>query len=90
MTTQEIKNAIVEVYKAKGLKSVYSFLKKQGVKFSLNIVEFGLHTSLKAGKEKYNWINSSELRFHYYSLGIRARHSGYSYNRIRGIEIVIL
>ena len=90
MATQEIKKQIVDVYNAKGLKSVYSFLSKQGIKFQKNVVEFGLNTNSKAGKEKSNWINVSELRFHYYSLGIRARHSGYSYNRIRGIEIVLL
>ena len=90
MTTQEVKKQVVEIYNAKGLKSVYSFLRKQGIKFRLNVVEFGLNTNQKACNEKQNWINNSKLRFHYYSLGIRARYSGYSYNRIRGIEIVLL
>ena len=90
MTTQEIKKQVVEVYKAKGLKSVYSFLRKQGIAFHKNVVEFGLHTNKIANEEKRSWVNNQELRFHYYSIGIRSRHTGYGYNIIRGIEIVIL
>lgn len=87
MTTQEVKKQAVEIYNAKGLVSVYSFLKKQGIAFRKNVVEFGLHTNKAANEEKNSWVNKNELRFHYFSLGIKAR-SGYSYNRIRGIEIV--
>ena len=87
MTTQEAKQQVVEIYNAKGLVSVYSFLKKQGIPFRKNVVEFGLHTNKAANEEKNSWINKNELRFHYFSVIIKAR-SGYGYNLIRGIEIV--
>ena len=88
MTTQEIKKQVVEIYNSKGLNSVYSFLKKQNIPFETNVVEFGLHTNKAANEAKANWINKSKLCFHYYSLGIKAR-SGYSYIRIRGIQIIL-
>ena len=90
MTTQEVKKQVVEIYKAKGLTSVYSFLKKQGINFRKNVVEFGLHTNKQALMEKNEWINENDLRFHYYSISVKSRKTGYTYNRIRGIEIVIL
>lgn len=89
LNSSELKNQVAEIYKERGLKGVYSFLKQSGISFNKNVVEFGLRTNKTACAEKTEWVNSSELRFHYYSIGIKAR-SGYSYNKIRGIEIILL
>ena len=86
MTNEEINL----VYKEKGLNGVYALLRKNGVKYKVVVNEFGLNTNKQALKEKSEWINEGNLRFHYYSLSVKSRKTGYTYNRIRGIEIVIL
>ena len=92
MTKTEIKKCIVEIYNAKGLNSVYSFLNKNGIKFEKQIEVFGLHTNKQAVDSKQKWVNHNKLQFHYYNRGISSRRNGYSfsYNEIRGIKIVLL
>ena len=64
--------------------------RKNGVKYKVVVSEFGLNTNKQALVEKNKWINENDLRFHYHSLSVKSRKTGYVYNRIRGIEIVIL
>ena len=84
------KEEIISVYKTKGLNGVYAFLRKNEVKYKVVVSEFGLNTNKKALIDKSDWINENDLRFHYHSLSVKSRKTGYTYNRIRGIEIVIL
>ena len=86
LNKEQIKS-INEVYTTKGLKGVYSFLKANGYSFRKDVVEFGLNTNKTANEEKSNFINHTQLQFHYYSRGVKCRKSGYGYNVIRGIKL---
>ena len=90
MTTQELKKEIVKNYDEKGLNSVYAFLKRNSIKYKLDVNEFGLQTNKVACKDKYNWVDKSELKFHYYSKMVKSRKTGYYYNQLRGVEIILL
>ena len=90
MNANEIKAKAIETYKESGLNKMYSFLKKNGIYFKKEVYEFGLDSNRQHCEDKKNWINVNELQFHYYSLGIKPRKTGYSYDRIRGIRIVLL
>lgn len=81
---------IHDVYMESGLKGVYKALKNAGIEFKKEIMEFGLNTNTQAGIEKCDFIYHSKLQFHYYSRGVKCRKTGYSYNVMRGIKLVIL
>lgn len=81
---------IDKVYAESGLKGIYSQLKKAGIKFKKEIVEFGLHTNTQAYNDYREFINHSKLQFHYYSRGVKCSKTGYHYNVMRGIKLVIL
>ena len=81
---------IHEVYVESGLKGVYKALRNAGIEFKKEIMEFGLNTNTQAGIDKCDFIDHAKLQFHYYSRGVKCRKTGYSYNVIRGIKLVIL
>lgn len=85
-----MKTQLLEVYKSKGLNGLYAYMRKQGISFTTDTREFGLHTNKKAHEEKDSWLKAetgNELRLHYYSVAVVSRRTGWSYNRIRGIAI---
>lgn len=90
MKATKITKEIQKTYREKGLNSIYAFLKRNGINYKVAVVEFGLQTNSLAVREKSQWMENKDLRFHYYSLGIKSRKTGFSYNRIRGIEIILL
>ena len=90
------KKEILKVYNENGLNGLYAYMRKNGIKYEKEIFEFGLddcRNSCKNCKYKKNWLNEKTdknvFRFHYYSIGIKSRKTGYNYNIIRGIEITI-
>ncbi len=87
---ETVVNEINNVYSKKGLNGVYAFLRKNGVKYTTEVVEFGLATNKEANKIKNEWLKSGELRFHYANLQVRSAKTGWKYNRLRGIEIILL
>ena len=91
METKTSKKEMMSVYKERGLNGLYSFLRKKGINFTKNVIDFGLSGSTKVANEKKEWLeektDSKTIRFHYYSVGIKSRRTGYNYNIIRGIEI---
>ena len=89
MTTNTNIN-VNEVYAKSGLKGVYKTLNKSGIKFRKEIIEFGLNTNAQAIAAKCDFIDHAKLQFHYYSRGVKCRKTGYGYNVIRGIKLVIL
>lgn len=93
MKAKVSKKQIMNVYNEHGLNGLYSFLRKNEIDYSTSIAEFGLNSSLKSKQEKNDWLEEKTekgvFRFHYYSIGIKSRRSGYSYNIIRGIEITL-
>jgi len=88
-----LKKQVNKVYSEKGLNGVHCFLKNNGIKYVQTVEEFGLHTSKTSNATKKDWLSESTpynvFRFHYYSLGIKSKKTGYEYNRIRGTEITI-
>lgn len=83
-----IEKKITEIYKEKGLNGVYGFLKKEGIKYDRQVFEFGLHTNKAANAEKSDFLKHP-LSFHLYSIGINARRTGYGYNILRGLRIIL-
>lgn len=82
-----------EVYKERGLKSVYSFLKANSIKYKRVVHEFGLKGTKYAETEKSNFIEKIEpntFKAHYYSVSVKSRKTGFSYNKIRAIEIILI
>lgn len=80
---------MVEVYNEKGLNGLYAFLRKHNIKFEKEIHSFGLDNK-GSRKEKAEFIDHKKLQFHYYSKLITSRKTGWSYNNIRAIKIVLL
>lgn len=65
--------------------TIYNYLRRKGITYTKETIEFGLHPSKTAQKAKNNWIESApenEFRAHRYSLIVKSRKNGYSYNRI--------
>ena len=83
------KKQALKVYEERGLNALYRFLKKNNVSYKKKVEEFGLD-GVATQKAKSEWLKGGEFRFHYFAIGIKSRKTGYSYNRIRGIEIQIL
>lgn len=82
---------IKAIHSEKGLNSVYSFLKKNNIVYKIELYDFGLHTSNKTHEAKYNFLNKTSedsINLHYHSRLVRGR-TGYGYNVIRGISIVL-
>jgi hypothetical protein len=82
-----------EVYKNGSLNSVHGYLKKNKIPYEQIKVEFGLDNKGNR-KEKQEWLDepmnkTGVFRTHLYSIGIKARKTGYGYNRLRGSEIKI-
>lgn len=69
--------------------AVYAFLKRSGMEYRIETVEFGF--GKKALAEKENWLSGepdNEIRLHYHSVLKRARSNGFTFNLIRGQKIV--
>ena len=86
-TLQQIK----ALYKEKGLKAVNGYIKTNNIPVKVNVCEFGLD-GVNSRKEKEFWLNesSNSFRCHLYSVSKKSRRTGYSYNVIRGKEIILL
>ena len=86
-----IKKQVTEIAKEQGLNSVYAFLRSKGIKFEKEVFWFGLDANKKDQAEKAKFIAektpANEINLHYYSIGIKSRKTGYTYNRIRGIKL---
>ena len=78
------------IYREKGLKGVYSALHEKGIDFKKEVIEFGLDTNKNANERKKLFINHDELKFHYYSKGVKSKKTGYNYNIIRGIKLNLI
>ena len=87
---ETVVNEINNVYSKKGLNGVYAFLRKNGVNYKTKVEYFGLATNKEAAKDKIEWLKSGELRFHYANLQVKSAKTGWKYNRLRGIEIILL
>ena len=91
MKTKLNKNVLMFIHSEHGLNGLYAYLRKHGIKFDKSIIEFGLNSSKKANEAKENWLSETTdkntFRFHYYSVSVKARKTGFNYNKIRGIEI---
>lgn len=94
MKTRTNKKELVNVYNEKGLNGLYAFLRKHGINYTKEINEFGLNCSKKTYDKKKEWLNErtdkNTLRFHHYCINVKSRKTGYSYNKIRGIQLNIL
>ena len=88
--SENVVNEIKKVYEQKGLNGVYAFLRKNGVNYKTKVEYFGLATNKEAAKDKIEWLKSGELRFHYANLQVKSAKTGWKYNRLRGIEIILL
>ena len=87
---ETVVNEINNVYSKKGLNGVYAFFRKNGVNYKTKVEYFGLATNKEAAKDKIEWLKSGELRFHYANLQVKSAKTGWKYNRLRGIEIILL
>ena len=100
MNTQNQKIAQITALKASAAtlfaqganwNAVNALIKKSGLKFQAEVLEFGLHTNKKSIAAKEDAINNAgrlELIAHYHSVGIKSK--GFSYNVIRAKKIVFL
>lgn len=88
ITEKQIKE-LREVHKNGNMNNVYGWLNRNGFKYKKHIVEFGLDNKTNSD-EKSEWLKGSDLRFHLYSVLVRSKKTGWSYNRIRGVEIEII
>jgi len=87
------KKEMLRVYKESGLNGLYAYLRKNGIAYERDVYNFGLEGAKKAEQMKREFLAEDKgekiLRFHYYCTSVTARN-GFSYNRLRGIEITIL
>ena len=87
------KKQILEVYSEKGLLGVRALLRRNKTAFTESVEHFGLETNRNARSSKFNFLSEktdkNTVRFHYYSILVRSR-SGWSYNKIRAVEIKLL
>ena len=70
--------------------SLMHIIKKNGLKYEIKDIEFGLHTSKSAQEAKSEFLSKcpkNEFRAHRYSLAIKARN-GYTYNRLFARQII--
>lgn len=89
-TRKNLVNEINNVYIQKGLNGVYAFLRKNNIQYKTRVEYFGLATNKEAVKDKIEWLKSGELRFHYANKQVKSAKTGWKYNRLRCIEIILL
>lgn len=80
----------VKAYNLKGLRGVYQYLRVNKINYKKKVFSFGLSGSMDRQVLKGRWVNPYELQFHYYSIAHRSRKSGWSYNELRGVKIILL
>ena len=93
MKKSELLTQINSIYKEKGLNSAYGFLKRNNIEYKRTVHEFGLQNCKRAEKEKKDFIAEQEeytFKAHLFAIGIKSRKTGFSYNRIRAIEIKLI
>lgn len=87
-----MKNLYLEIYQSyatKGLKGIYRYLRLSNINYIKQVVEFGLEGNRIAESEKSKFLEQP-LCFHYYSVGIKSRRNSFTYNRLRGIKIILI
>lgn len=92
---ENLVNEINNVYVEKGLNGVYAFLRKNGVKFTTRVVDFGWTTNQKNYEKREQWLAESPLHLPFHNKCTISTFGGYK-NRgyrcqiLRGIEIILL
>lgn len=87
VTINDLRAFILNKWFDKGLNGVYAFLKRNGINYTKNVVEFGISTNKGAIADFKKWesekTNSNVFRFRY---GTDTRIDTHTY-LIKGIEI---
>jgi len=85
------KKQLMAVYNEKGLNSLYAFMKRNKITYTREVYEFGLQGSRNTFSGYSDFLDEktdrNTLHLHLYSVGVKSRKNGYSYNIVRGIEI---
>ena len=81
----------MSIYNAKVLNSLYAFMKRNKISYSREVKEFGLQGSRSTFSGYSDFLDEktdrNTLHLHLYSVGVKSRKNGYSYNIVRGVEI---
>lgn len=89
MKQSKLIKEIVQIRNEKGLISLYAYFRRNLIAYRTEVLEFGLNTNKGARDAKKQFLSESPLNFHYHSVMVRSSRSGWSYNRLRGIKIVL-